>query len=322
MAMHVIVGAGPVGSATARRLAAEGQRVRIITRSGAGPEHPAVERVRADATDAAALRGLAEGAAAIYNCANPPYHRWLVDWPPLAASILAAAEATGAVLVTVSNLYGYGPIDHPMVETDELAASGAKGRVRAAMWNEALAAHRAGRAVVTELRSSDFFGPEVTGSSMGDRVVPALLAGKGVRVLGHPDAPRSWTYAPDVARTLVALAADERAWGRAWHTPGNPPLSQRAMIDGLCRAAGVPPVSVGRVPGAMLLAAGLFSPLVRELREVRYQFERPFVMDSTAATETFDITPTPLDESLAATVAWYRDRAVSPSPSSRRTVAP
>lgn len=322
MALHVIVGAGPVGSATARRLAAEGHRVRIVTRSGAGPEHPAIERIRADAADAAALRRLAEGAAALYNCANPPYHRWPADWPPLAASILAAAETAGAVLVTVSNLYAYGPVDHPMVETGELAAKGTKGRVRATMWREALAAHRAGRVRVTELRSSDFFGPEVTSSSMGDRVVPALLAGKGVRVLGDPDAPRSWTYVPDVARTLVTLATDQRAWGRAWHTPGNPPLSQRALIECFCAAAGVPPVSVGRVPGAMLFAAGFFSPMVRELGEVRYQFDRPFVMDSTAATQTFGITPTPLDEALSATVAWYRDRVVSPSSAVRRTVAP
>jgi nucleoside-diphosphate-sugar epimerase len=289
----VVVGAGPVGAATARRLVAEGQRVRIVNRSGAGPEHPAIERVRADAADAAGLRDIAEGAAAIYNCANPPYHRWPAAWPPLAASILAAAEARDAVLVTVSNLYAYGPIDHPMVETDELAAIGAKGRVRAAMWHDALVAYRAGRVRVTELRSSDFFGPEVTGSTMGDRVVPALLAGKGVRVLGDPDAPRSWTYVPDVARTLVVLATDARAWGRAWHTPSNPPLSQRAMVQALCQAAGVPPVSVGRVPAAMLFAAGLVSPMIRELREVQYQFDRPFVMDSTAATQTFSISATP-----------------------------
>jgi nucleoside-diphosphate-sugar epimerase len=309
MAVHVIVGAGPVGAATARVLASEGHTVRMVTRSGTGPTHAEVERVRADASDTAALRGIAEDAQAIYNCANPPYHRWTTDWPPLAASILGAAEATGAVLVTVSNLYGYGPVDHPMAETDELAATGAKGRVRAMMWRDALEAHRAGRVRVTELRSSDFFGPEVTGSSLGDRIVPALLARKGVRVLGDPDAPRSWTYVPDVARMLAVLATDERAWGHAWHTPSNPPLSQRAMVEALCRAAGVPPVSVGRVPGAMLSVGGLFSPLMKELREVLYQFDRPFVMDSSAATQTFGVTPTPLKESLAATIEWYRARA-------------
>ena len=269
MSLHVIVGAGPVGNATARLLAQEGHQVRIVTRSGSGPVHAAIERVPGDAADLAVLRRAAEGAAALYNCANPPYHRWPADWPPLAASFLSAAEATGAVLVTVSNLYGYGPVGHPMRETDPLAAMSVKGQVRARMWDDALAAHRAGRIRATELRSSDFFGPEVKGSSLGDRVVPVLLAGKGVSVLGDPDAPHSWTYVPDVARMLVALAADDRAWGKPWHTPSNPPLSQRAMIGALCRSAGVPPVKVRSLPAIALFAVGLVSPVVRELKEIR-----------------------------------------------------
>ena len=114
--MHVIVGAGAVGSATANLLAAAGQPVRIVTRSGGGPAHPLIERVAADATDAATLCRLTGGAAALYNCANPPYHRWPEMWPPLGAAFLSAAERTGAVLVTMSNLYGYGPVDRPMTE--------------------------------------------------------------------------------------------------------------------------------------------------------------------------------------------------------------
>ena len=89
--MHVIVGAGPVGAATARLLAERGEQVRIISRRGTGPEHPTVERVAADATDADRLSSLAVGAVALYNCANPLYHRWLTDWPPLASALLAAA---------------------------------------------------------------------------------------------------------------------------------------------------------------------------------------------------------------------------------------
>jgi nucleoside-diphosphate-sugar epimerase len=309
MSLHVIVGAGPVGNAAARLLAQEGHQVRIVTRSGAGPTHAAVEKVRGDAADATLLRRATEGASALYNCANPPYHRWRTDWPPLATSFLSAAEATSAVLVTVSNLYGYGSVNHPMRETDPLAATSVKGQVRARMWEDALAAHRAGRIRATELRSSDFFGPEVTGSTLGDRVVPSLLAGKAVSVLGDPDAQHSWTYVPDVARMLVALATDERAWGKAWHTPSNPPLSQSAMIEALCRAADVPPVKVDSMPAMMLFAAGLVMPVVRELKEIRYQFDAPFILDSTAATQTFGINATPVDEALAATIAWYRRRS-------------
>ena len=156
--MHVIFGAGPVGSGTARRLAAAGRQVRVVTRSGSGPE--GVERVAADAADPDAVAKVTAGADVVYNCVNPPsYDTWVKDWPPVAANLLAAAEDTGAVLVTMSNLYGYGPVDHPMREDDPLASTETKGRIRATMWADALAAHRAGRVRATEVRASDFFGP-------------------------------------------------------------------------------------------------------------------------------------------------------------------
>jgi nucleoside-diphosphate-sugar epimerase len=305
-AVHVVVGAGPVGTATALLLAGAGHDVRVLTRSGGGPDHPLVTRIRVDAADAGALRNAAQGATAIYNCVNPPYQHWDRDWPPIATAMLAATEATGAVLATVSNLYGYGPIDGEMTEDTPLAATGTKGRVRAQMWLDALDAHRAGRARVTEVRGADYFGPGVTDSSLGERVVPRVLAGKGVRVLGDPDAVRSWTYVPDVARLLVAVAADEQAWGRAWHVPSAPPMSSREIVGRLCATAGVEPVKVGTIPNLMLTVAGLAVPVMRALKEVVYQFDRPFVMSSSAARATFGLAPTPVDEALRATVDWYR----------------
>jgi nucleoside-diphosphate-sugar epimerase len=156
MSLHVIIGTGPVGSATAALLASRGQTVRLLSRSGTRPDVPGVEAVAADATDTEHLANLVTGAAVLYNCASPPYHRWPQQWPPLAASVLAAAERTGAVLVTMSNLYGYGAAGHPMTERDPLAATGPKGRARAAVWSRALAAHDAGRARVTEADSTTF----------------------------------------------------------------------------------------------------------------------------------------------------------------------
>ncbi|MGY1694988.1 MULTISPECIES: NAD-dependent epimerase/dehydratase family protein [unclassified Geodermatophilus] len=301
MALHVIVGKGPVGTTTAELLAARGHRVRVLSRSG-GTSTDAVEHRRVDAADAGALTEAAAGAAALYNAVNPPYHRWATDWPPVAAALLSAAERTGAVLVTMSNLYGYGRPTGPMTPESPLAATDTKGRVRVAMWREALAAHEAGRARVTEARAADFVGPQVPpAQSHLVRQLATLRRGRRAWVVGDPDVPRSWSYLPDVAATLAVLGTDERALGRAWHVPSSPPRSQRQALADLAGAMGVPPVPVSGIPWPVLSAVGVFSPMMREVVDVRHQFDQEYVLDATATTETFGLTATPWPQVLAAT---------------------
>ncbi len=292
MDTHLVVGAGPVGTTVARRLLADGHRVRVVTRSGGGPE--GAERISADAADAARLADLADGTVAIYNCVNPTYSRWEQDWPPVAAALLAAAEASGAVLATVGNLYGYGRVEAPMTEQTPLAATGRKGRVRIAMWRDALAAHEAGRIRTFEVRGSDYLG----GNSMLSYVVtPALRKGRRAFVPAALDAPHTWTCTEDVAALLVTGVYDERAWGRAWHVPSNDPLSVRQLTSIAAEQLGVTP-KLATMPSSVLWVAGLVNPMAKELRETQHQFRHPFVLDSTAAQETFGLTPTPMAEAV------------------------
>ncbi len=313
--LHVVVGAGPIGSGIARELAGRGQRVRVVTRSGSGPADAGAELVAADASDLTAMARLTDGAAAVYNCANPPYHRWPELWPPIAAALLGAAERSDAVLVTIANLYGYGPASrsqgtagyddaHPMTEATPQAADGPKGRIRAGMWQDALAAHHAGLVRAVEIRASDYVGPGAE-SVLGERVVPKVLNGKAVSVLGSTDRAHTWTYTGDVVRLAAIAGVDARAWGRAWHTPSGPPRTQREAVDDLARAAGLAPVPVRTVPAAVLRVAGLFSPLMRELGETRYQFAADFVMDSAAAQQTFGLEPTPWAMVLREVLSGY-----------------
>jgi nucleoside-diphosphate-sugar epimerase len=306
----LVIGAGVVGSRVARLLAGAGHRVSVVSRHGSGPT--GVTHLAADAADAAAMASLAEGAAVIYNCVNPAYHRWPADWPPIAASVLGAAERSGAVLVTLSNLYGYGPAArslgvgaydraHPMTETTPLAATGRKGQVRARVWRDALAAHQAGRVRVAEVRASDFVGPGAT-SALGERIVGRVRQGKSASVLGHVDRLHTWSFTEDVARMLVVAGTDPGAWGRAWHVPSNEPLTQRQVIGDFAQAAGVGQVRVGTIPPVLLRGMGLLWPLMRELRETEYQFRDDFIMDSAAAQATFGLKPTPWEEVVAATV--------------------
>lgn len=313
--LHVVVGAGPVGRATALQLAAEGHQVLLVSRSGAGPDLPGVRREAADAADADRLVELAAGAVALYNCVNPPsYTVWPRFWPPVAAAFLAAAERTGATLVIASCLYGYGPVDEPMVEGMPDAATTRKARIRALMWADALAAHEAGRVAAVEVRGSDYMGPWVSPANGHiARVTAAALAGRTVRVLGRPDQPHSFTDVRDMGRALAAVAQAPRAWGRVWHAPTNSPRTQAEAIADVCRAAGRQPVTVKGFPRWVLGLGGVVVPVLRELRETEYQFTRPYVLDSAAITRELGLEPTPWAEVCRATATGTVDEAVSAS---------
>ena len=297
MGRHVVVGAGPVGTAVARLLLTQGEQVTVVTRSGSGVE--GAERIAADAGDATRMSEIAAGADAIYNCVNPPYDRWPTDWPPIAQALLAAAESSGAVLATTGNLYIYGPVDAPMTESTPMASRGTKGQVRAQMWRDALTAHQAGRVRAFEVRGSDYLGGN---SLLGTLISPALRKGRTAYVPADLDAPHSWTNVDDVARLLVAGVADERAWGQVWHVPTAPPCSIRELSALAATQLGTTP-KLRSLPRWVLWTAGLFSPTIRELRETQYQFRAPFVLDSAAAEQTFGLHATPLADSVALDLA-------------------
>jgi len=313
MAKHVIVGAGGVGGGVARELAAAGHEVVVVTRSGRAPAIDGVRAVALDARDAAGLTAVTRGADALYNCANPSnYAKWAKEWPPLAASLLTAATDTGAAYVIMGNLYGYGPVAGPITPDLPLATPSANGRIRVGMWEDALAAQRAGRVRVTEVRASDFIGPDSGANAhLGDRVIPRILAGKKVRAFAALDQPHSWTYVPDVARTIAVLGTDDRSWGRAWHVPTNPALTQREAFASIATVAGVPMPAVGTLSSRTIRAVGVAVPLIRALGQQLYQFERPFVIDAGETTATFGIEPTPWADCVRATLGAYTDSSAA-----------
>nr|WP_279550305.1 NAD-dependent epimerase/dehydratase family protein [Leucobacter weissii] len=307
----MIVGAGPIGSALAARLSDEGLSVRVVTRSGRAVEAPGVESIAANAADAQALAELSQGAAAIYNCANPgSYAVWQREWPPLAAALLSAAERSGAVLVTMSNLYGYGPVDGPITHRTPLRPSDHKGELRARMWQDALEAHRAGRVRATEARASDYIGPSLpVGSGLIAMYAESVLSGRTANVFADPDQPHTWTAIEDVAATLAGIGRDERAWGSAWIVPSNPPQSPRRVLQDLARLAGADEPRLRRIPRWVLRAGGTVSPLLREVLGVLYQFDAPFVADGAETRRVFGIEATPWETILDETAAAWSARA-------------
>ncbi len=307
MARFVVLGAGAVGRNTARELVAAGHDVRLVSRSGRGGDLAGVEAISADATDVERVTALARGAEAVVNALNPPdYTTWERDWPPMATAALRAAESAGAGLVIVGNLYGYGRVDGPMTEETPLRPNGHKGALRVRMWEEALAAQAAGRVRVTELRASDYTGPGIgpRTSMLHEQVVTAVLKGRPVVLLvGRDDVPHTWTDVRDAGRLAARLATDDRAWGRAWHVPSAPARSMAQVAAEVADLVGRPNRRLHRLPRGVVGALGVAVPWMRELGETRHQFERPFVLDATLTEQTFDLSPTPWETTLADSVA-------------------
>ena len=290
---HLVIGAGEVGSALAKQLADLGKQVVLVTRSGRGPVHRLIKKVAADASSLEDLISAAPEAVAIYNCANPPrYDKWATDWPPLAKAFLDYAQATGAVLVTCSNLYGYGPTEKILAENLPLSGTWVNSKVRAQMWTEAKKLNDQGLIRATEVRGSDYVAPGLQ-SRFGDRVVPVLKSGKPVQLLGEIDHLHSFTAPEDVATLMRTIALDERAWGKAWHVPSNAPKTQREVVEDIAKELGLANVKVGSVPKPILKVLGLFNPTIRELNNGSYMFNVAFVLDDSAAREKFGLKPTP-----------------------------
>jgi nucleoside-diphosphate-sugar epimerase len=301
MARHVVVGKGPVGTTTAQVLAERGHEVLVLSGSG-GASTDAVQHAAVDASDVSALTAAVGRADVVYNAVNPPsYDRWTQDWPPIAAALLGAAERSGALLVTMGNLYVYGRPHGTVTAHSPLAATDVKGRLRIRMWQDALAARAAGRVRVTEARAADFVGPMVPAAqSHLMRQLPALRKGRRAWVVGDPDAPHSWSYVPDVAATLATLGTDPRAEGRAWHVPTTPPRSQRQALTDLAAALGAPPARVSGLPWPVLRAIGTVQPQMREVVAIRHQWDQPFVLDASETTDVFGLAPTPWDDVVRA----------------------
>jgi nucleoside-diphosphate-sugar epimerase len=302
--LHVVLGAGPLGLAVARNLAQREERARIVTRGGEAEVPTSVESVPADLAQPAEAIRACQGAEVVYHCANPPYHQWPELHPPLMSAIIEGATAANAKLVFGDNFYAYGPADGPLTETLPNRATGPNGRTRAAIAESLMRAHQSGQVRAAIGRGSDFFGPQVRESSVGDRVFGNAMRGKPAQVLGNPDLPHTVTYIDDFARALVTLGVSEEALGQVWHVPNDETVTMRRFVETVFSVMGAKP-ELRAAPRWGLTLAGVFNPTIRAVKEQLYQSERPWVIDSSKFERAFGWKATPLIEAVTATAAWW-----------------
>jgi nucleoside-diphosphate-sugar epimerase len=282
--------------------------VRAVTRSGATDVPEGVEQVAADVATPDGARRACAGAAVVYHCAQPPYTEWVGLFPALTRAVLEGTAEAGAKLVFADNLYVYGPPEGPMTEETPHRAQGKKGRIRIEMAADILRAHRDGRLGCTIGRSSDYYGPRGTGTTVGDNLMKPALRGKRARWLGSLDQPHTLNYLEDMGRALVTLGERGEADGQVWHLPAAEPLTGRQFLTLVDEAAGLTP-KMGVASRPMIRVVGVFNPLVRELNETLYQFERPFVSDASKFQSAFGpFEPTPHRDAVRRTVEWFQHR--------------
>ena len=304
--LHVIFGTGPLAMAVMRDLVSKGKPVRMVNTRGQADVPAGVAVVKGDAYTVESVRELTKDARVVYQCAMPPYTEWPQKFPALQASIIDGVAGSGARLVIAENLYLYGEVNGKMTEGLPYLATTRKGRTRAQLSEAALAAHQAGKIPVAIGRGSDFFGPAVLESAFGARAIRPALDGKTAQLTGNIDLPHTVTFIDDFGKALVILGERPEALGHAWHVPNDTPtLTQRQWMTQFYEEIGKPAKMSG-MGKLMMMFGGLFIPNARESVEMMYEFEKPFIVDSSKFERTFQVTATPMRTAVRATLAWYR----------------
>jgi len=298
--LHVVTGAGPVGWTVAEQLAAQGHSVRVLTRSGSGPEHPMIERRVVD-IESDDLRPHLSGATAVYHCTHVAYENTVWRNKLVAMEHRVLDAAAGTVVAFPESLYAYGRVDGPIREDSPRDATFRKLGVR----TQLLAARDAHSTPTVSVAASDFYGPRVLTSHMGERVIAPILAGKPVRVLASADLPHSFTYVPDLAAAMITAAASPSLWNTVLHAPTAPAVSQREMIEMFSAAAQLPAPKVGIIPAWTLRLLSAVPGPMKELGDTLYQFRYPYVLDSSRSEAILGQQPTSLVDGTAATMAWW-----------------
>jgi len=304
---HTIFGAGQIGKPLAVELAQQGHRVRLVRRGPATESLDGVEWMQGDATDPVFAAKACEGSVSVYNCTNPPdYGRWDGVLQPLYRGIWDAAAGAGARLVQLDNLYMYGrPESSPFDERTPMNPCAPHGELRKQLNEELWARHARGELEVTVGHASDFFGPAADlGVVIRPDVLQPIARGGRVYQTGNVDTPHGYSYTPDVVRGLATLGTRPEAVGRAWHLPTTSTSDTRTLLEAFARHAGTT-IKVTVVPGWVLELASVFSPMLRALAKMRYQWDIPYVIDDGDFRRTFGIEPTPLNEAIAHTLAAF-----------------
>jgi nucleoside-diphosphate-sugar epimerase len=313
---NVIFGTGPLGRATAKALLARGEAVRLVNRSGTMPNPPTNAQIfKADAHDLNSAKAAATGANVVFNCLAPTYttKAWREQLPGLWGNVLEAAAANNAKLLIGDNLYMYDQVGSNIHENLPMHASTGKGQARIKAVQQHLEAHQQGLVQVAFVRGADFFGAYATEQShFGSRVFRPMLRGQTVQLLGNPNTPHTMTYIDDFGQALALVSSRDSAFGQAWHVPNAAAHSRREVLELIAAMMGKP-LKFQTISKPLLQILGLFIAPLREVSEMMYQFDKPYIVNHQKFVAEFGDIHTPLEISLEQTLNWFRTLEPQPT---------
>ena len=307
--IHTILGAGgSIANALVAALSARSLPLRLVGRHPA--PIPGAETRKADLTHQQETIDAVAGSSVVYLLAGLKYdHKlWAKTWPLLMDNTIEACKRAGARLVFFDNVYMYGRVRGPMTEESPYRPWSKKGEVRAAIATALANEWKAGSLTAMIARSADFYGPGAKNGIPNAMVFDPMSQGKTSMCLVSDALPHSYTYVPDAAESLVALAESESAWNQVWHLPTAPhPLTGREFITAAAEAMNRP-AKYRILSRPSVKMVGWFNPIVREVYEMLYQNDSPYLFDSSKYARSFGFAGTPYAEGIRATAASYKSK--------------
>jgi nucleoside-diphosphate-sugar epimerase len=302
---NIVFGTGPLGLWVAQVLAEQGKQVTVVNRSGkvANKISEQIKVIAGDANDSSVVYKICKGADSVFHCAMPPYTQWPEKFPPLTKGILGGVKQADCRLIYGDNLYGYGDTNGtPINEQLPYKATGRKGRVRALM-AEMLLNEKDLNVVIG--RGSDFFGPLVKNSTFGEMFFKAALSGKPANLQGNIDLPHTYTYIKDFAAALVNISDRHDSFGQVWHVPNAPTITTRQLAS-IVEEQINRPIKIRTAGKLMISFLGLFNPMLKEMKEMMYEWDQPYIVEHKKYEDRFGNACTPHDIAITETVQWYQ----------------
>ncbi|HEY5641524.1 MAG TPA: NAD-dependent epimerase/dehydratase family protein [Woeseiaceae bacterium] len=302
----ILGGGGPIGLELARILPDYTERVRIV---GRNPEKviPENEVFVANLLDSGEVRDAVAGSDVAYLSVGLPYKAsvWEAQWPKVMRNTIEACRASGSKLVFFDNIYMYDR-EHlsPMDENTAVRPTTRKGAVRAMIADMLMEAVQKDQVDALIARCADFYGPgRQKHSVLTQTVFERLASGKSAQWLLSVDHVHSFTYTPDASLATAMLGNTDDAYGQVWHLPTTEkPPTGREWIEMIAEELEAKP-RVQVASNFMMSAVGLFSPTLREVKEMAYQYDRDYDFRSDKFNRRFDFTPTTYRQGIKAVVA-------------------